>query len=227
MARPKQKLIDLECSHCNKSFQKYPSQIKANKDTVFCGNQCVIDYRKVHWKCKINKICIECGKEFKIYQSELNKCESSGRYCSKECQANRNYLIQCQICKREFKIYKSDLERGDKRFCSKECYNNRMNPIEYFFRHISADRHPNECWIWIGKKDKDSYGIMWKNKKKIRAHRYSMLLYGKVIADNKLACHQCDTPSCVNPDHLFEGTHKDNIHDAMQKGRRKSKNVIR
>jgi hypothetical protein len=216
--RKKLKLIDLSCSHCNKEFQKYPSQVKSNKDTVFCGNQCVIDYIKIYWKGKIESTCIECGKEFKFNRAELNKCKGAGSYCSKVCQSKRNIEIECIFCHKNFKEYKSNIKRGRK-YCSKKCYlSDCVNPIEKFFKSISNENHINNCWIWTDKKDKNGYGIIYVNKN-TRAHRYSYELHRRKISDFLFVCHHCDNPSCVNPDHLFLGTALDNARDRDKKKR--------
>ena len=68
---------------------------------------------------------------------------------------------------------------------------------------------PDGCWHWTGVTDQDGYGIF----KHQRAHR---IAFGPTDLN---VCHRCYNPPCVRPDHLFEGTHADNIHDAMQKGR--------
>ena len=225
MRRPIKKLIDLICSHCKKYFQKYPSQIKNNKDTFFCGNQCVIDYRKIHWKGKIDSICKTCGKEFKFNRAELKKAKGAGSFCSRSCQANGHLFVECLICKKEFRIYQSNIERDGGKYCSKSCFNNRTNLTEYFFKSISKKNHPLECWIWEAAKDKDGYGTLW-NGKKIKAHRFSYELYLEKIPNDLFACHHCDTPSCVNPMHLFVGTAKDNTQDAIKKGRLKRNKAL-
>lgn len=66
----------------------------------------------------------------------------------------------------------------------------------------------------------DGYGRLRVDGKKVLAHRASYEEFNGAITDGLLVCHSCDTPSCINPDHLFLGTDKDNFHDSLNKGRR-------
>lgn len=75
------------------------------------------------------------------------------------------------------------------------------------------------CWNWIGSK-RVGYGAFKINGKVTGAHRYSFELKNGKIPDGMIICHSCDNPSCVNPDHLFLGSHRDNTIDAFNKGRR-------
>ncbi len=70
------------------------------------------------------------------------------------------------------------------------------------------------CTLWTKAKNKAGYGITWANNKWAYAHRVAAnALKGQVVR------HTCDNPSCVNPQHLVVGTHKDNSEDMVNKVR--------
>ena len=74
----------------------------------------------------------------------------------------------------------------------------------------------DDCWIWTGARNEKGYGNVWPSRK---AHRVSWeMRYGE-IPDGLFVLHECDNPPCVCPDHLFLGTNRDNIIDAIRKGR--------
>lgn len=78
------------------------------------------------------------------------------------------------------------------------------------------------CWLWRGCHDHirpDAYGYVRYCHEKYRAHRLAWMLANGPIPDGLFVCHRCDTPLCVNPDHLFLGTAQDNSDDKCQKGR--------
>lgn len=92
-----------------------------------------------------------------------------------------------------------------------------MEPCGKFKDKFNID--PNGCWIWNKFKLKSGYGTTAQNKKTYLAHRLSYLLHVGMIPKGLWVLHKCDNPSCVNPDHLFLGTHQDNTDDKVSKGR--------
>lgn len=81
------------------------------------------------------------------------------------------------------------------------------------------------CWEWLGGKIPSGYGHLRMNGSHILAHRFSYEQVNGSILDYLCICHQCDNPSCVNPDHLWMGTHQDNMRDMADKGRAKNGGV--
>jgi hypothetical protein len=78
---------------------------------------------------------------------------------------------------------------------------------------------PDECWPWLGCRNKKGYGVVRVNRWDLTSHRVSFTLsYGIILSDTNV-CHSCDNPPCCNPEHLFLGSHEDNQHDKMEKGR--------
>ena len=77
------------------------------------------------------------------------------------------------------------------------------------------------CWVWTACKTNRGYGrISNKDAKHWElSHRVSYRLYVGEITNSLHVLHTCDNPSCVNPAHLFLGTHTDNMRDRGQKGR--------
>lgn len=75
------------------------------------------------------------------------------------------------------------------------------------------------CWFWTASKDSNGYGLFTMDGKHITAHRCSHILFKGPIPHGKVLLHSCDTPHCVNPDHLTPGTLSDNMVDREKKGR--------
>lgn len=82
------------------------------------------------------------------------------------------------------------------------------------------------CWIWTANKNgKKAYGLFRPGGTagKQLAHRVSYEMKYGPIPEGAFCCHTCDTPLCVNPDHIFLGDNMDNIRDSCAKGRKSQK----
>lgn len=82
----------------------------------------------------------------------------------------------------------------------------------------------NGCWLWIGYVTKSGYGQTQYGDKVWFVHRIAYKLFKDNFINDLLVCHKCDIPNCFNPEHLFQGTDRDNHIDAINKGRWKNKN---
>lgn len=75
------------------------------------------------------------------------------------------------------------------------------------------------CWIWMRGLNGRGYPFMRVRGRSMRAHRVSYEVFNGPLNPSLMVCHRCDTPSCVNPDHLFLGTNSENILDSVSKCR--------
>lgn len=76
-----------------------------------------------------------------------------------------------------------------------------------------------ECWGFLGFRNLSGYGQMTEGGRVVGAHRVAWELANGPIPPGLEVCHSCDNPPCCNPDHLFLGTHAENMTDAGRKGR--------
>jgi hypothetical protein len=97
--------------------------------------------------------------------------------------------------------------------------------LERFCDNIVVE--PNTgCHLWSGNSDKNGYGKIYVDRQHLRAHRFSYKIFNGEATKDCLICHKCDTPACVNPEHLFIGTPKENMQDKIRKGRLKISGLI-
>lgn len=94
--------------------------------------------------------------------------------------------------------------------------------IAAFHERVNKSTEPDGCWIWTGsRKSTSEYGDIYLQcvKSYFPAHRVSYAIHNGECPIDKIVCHACDNPPCVNPTHLVLGTSKDNMIDMVAKGR--------
>lgn len=169
------------------------------------------------------RTCVGCGTEFAPFLYA-----PIGLYCSRRCSARshprpRRELptMTCAICGTAYTPSRQAIpSRPVSPCCSQACRNiDRRKPaIDRFMAHVCKTE---TCWLWIGSKKKNGYGRFSPGGHgvNILAHRASWEFHFGPIPSGLFVCHHCDTPACVRPDHLFLGTHEENMADMWAKGR--------
>lgn len=92
----------------------------------------------------------------------------------------------------------------------------RMPEADRFMSKV--DKSENGCWLWTAFRMKNGYGLFRTPAKNELAHRAAYRLFSGPL-DTRDVMHKCDTPACVNPQHLHLGTRKENMQDAREKKR--------
>lgn len=86
-------------------------------------------------------------------------------------------------------------------------------------RFLDKVDQTGDCWEWQGYRSPRGYGQVRRAGQSHLTHRYSYEQHVGPIPSGLQVCHRCDNPSCVNPEHLFLGTQRDNMQDMYRKGR--------
>lgn len=90
--------------------------------------------------------------------------------------------------------------------------------LDKFKKYYEIDNN-SDCWLWKGGTNNVGYGMIRDGIGMRTAHRVSYELHVGPIPKGKHICHSCDNPKCVNPNHLWVGTHSENMLDSWAKGR--------
>lgn len=172
----------------------------------------------------LNKRCKHCGKHL----TTENAAKKNSVYFRNECKSCRSFHVTekykgSEHKKEYMKIYhaktkiveehecitckKLCIKKYDLAFCSDAC------------RLMNYVTKTETCWLWNGHKDLKGYGKTNIGSKIMAAHRAFYETFNGEIIGRLFVCHSCDNPSCVNPDHLWLGTHKQNMQDMHDKGR--------
>lgn len=167
----------------------------------------------------MERICLHCHQLFtptKKYPAKV--------YCSRGCVMRMNAIaarlppFTCKQCGQSFTS-----KHGDAQYCSQHCagissHIHRMRrPIaDRFWKNVDKTDY---CWNWIGTLSTHGYGQISINRRWRLAPRIAWELYYGESPGKNHVLHRCDNPRCVREDHLFLGTHQDNMKDMLQKQR--------
>ena len=176
---------------------------------------------------RVIKICKTCKKEFTCYDVGKRIYTTC---CSRSCSAEQKKgervireLRTCPICSAEFRILRS----LSKTYCSINCQHRSLRKVDHISDNDKLSILKNKydkfvvkrdgCWDWNGSTQK-GYGAFLFMRRGIRAHRVSWVLFNGVIPEGMHVLHSCDNKICSNPEHLFLGSHADNMKDMRSKG---------
>lgn len=116
------------------------------------------------------------------------------------------------------------LQHPTHKFCNQSCitaWTNKRRTIPLEARFWMQVDKTEGCWLWRGSTRPNGYGRLQivESRSAPGVHRISYELHYGPIPDGLFVCHRCDTPLCVNPEHLFLGSQADNMHDRQRKGK--------
>ncbi len=190
---------------------------------------------RAYWKC----LC-DCGKEKVIFGNYLRNGDTSSCGCLRKDKMTYDltgkvfgkltainsvgkkgksncirWNCRCE-CGNYHEVSSNNLMVGGVKSCG--CYFDKSDlqlleeAKKRFFANVDKSK---DCWTWLGLTIR-GYGVMFF-KKQIKAHRFSYMIFNGKLNPKKYICHTCDNKLCVNPDHLYEGTAKENSQDALKR----------
>ena len=136
----------------------------------------------------------------------------------------------CVTCGKTFLAPAAEVKRRGGKYCSRPCYHvAKQLSLEHLFCRAIIEEQPNGCLLWRGAIDRKGYGIIYATcrppQRLFLAHRIAWELVHGAISSTDHVLHSCDTPACVNTDHLFIGSHLDNMADMSVKERQPNQKI--
>jgi len=179
------------------------------------------------------RICAGCGRTFTVTRKHL-KQKSCSPACGVAARPKRQRYVWTDATD---DVVRSGYERGDpvseiaarlgRTTVAVSVHAQALGLRHRYSQRTLADRfmdyvlpEPNSgCWLWTGSRDRKGYGQLRIDGGLKYATHVSLALAGRQVPTGLQACHRCDNPGCVNAEHLFIGTQKDNTADMIRKGR--------
>ena len=192
-------MVERTCETCHETFFVPPSTVKQGWGK-FCSRRCYAKDQEHRPPCnKKERIQITCPTSDKKLFVFLCQIRNGKKFCSRSCAARA----------------RTPWNKG-KRWENAPLWERIQSKIDY-----SADRKGHD--LWIGSRSRAGYGEIGVARRTRLAHRVIWELAYGPIPPGLFVCHHCDIPACVKLEHLFLGTHDDNMRDAKLKGRMKKK----
>lgn len=166
--------------------------------------------------------CRHCAAAFSAVTAEVNR--GRALFCSKLCRdasRRRRVACVCDLCGANFEIKESEAKYGRGLHCSKKCQDDARGRLLLTFWNWVDRSDPGGCWPWTRSTNGDGYGLLRVGDRITRTHQHAWRLTHGPIPAGMEVCHRCDNPPCCRPDHLFLGTHEENMADMRLKGRRR------